>query len=74
MKRIDQFRAAIEKADGNNEFAHEELGPRALRALPYLLDIAEAAIAYSHWEFQASSVDPEQDAVLQALDAFAAYR
>lgn len=74
MKRIEAFRHAIEKADGNNEFAHEELGPRALRALPYLLDIAEAAIAYSGWEYTASSQDPDQDAVLRALDAFAGYR
>ena len=74
MKRIDAFRRLIEESDGNSEMEFDVLYPKAGRALPYLLDIAEAAAEYAHWEIQSSSVDPEQDALLRALDAFANYQ
>lgn len=74
MKRIDAFRRLIEQSDGNTDIEFEVLYPKAGRALPFLLDIAEAAAAYAEWEVQASSTDPKHDALLRALDAFAEYR
>jgi hypothetical protein len=73
MKRIDAFRRLIEESDGNTDIEFEVLYPKAGRALPYLLNIAEAAAELVGWEHQSSSVDPRQDAVLRALDAFSEY-